>query len=102
MSVEKVKVLEAAVAEPKKQFKMLNSFAILFFVIVFCAILTHFVPAGQFDSIEVNGRMVVDPGSFKHIESSPAGFFDVFKAVPYGLVASAMLVIGTMIIGGGY
>lgn len=86
--------------QEKKRFKMINSFALLFFVIIFAAILTHIIPAGQFDKVEVNGRMVVDPVSFKLIASTPASFFDVFRAVPYGLVASAMLVIGTMIIGG--
>lgn len=84
----------------KKEFKMINSFALLFFVIIFAAILTHIIPAGHFDTIEVNGRMVINPDSFKFIESNPASFFDIFRAVPYGLVASAMLVIGTMMIGG--
>lgn len=84
----------------KKEFKMIDSYALLFFVIIFAAILTHIIPAGQFTKVEVNGRMIVDPNSFKFIQSNPASFFDVFRAAPYGLVSSAMLVIGTMMIGG--
>ena len=33
----------------KKEFKMIRSIGLLFFIIVFVAILTYIVPAGEFD-----------------------------------------------------
>jgi uncharacterized ion transporter superfamily protein YfcC len=80
---------------------MINSFALLFFVIIFAALLTHVIPAGEITRMEVNGRTVVDPTSFKRIASTPASFFDVFRDVPYGLSAAGMMVLCSLLIGGG-
>ena len=88
-------------APRKKSLVMINSFALIFFVIVFAAILTHVIPAGEFNRMEANGRTVVDPGSFKLIPPTPASFFDIFKAVPYGLSAAGMMVLNCLLIGGG-
>ncbi|MDR2137616.1 MAG: AbgT family transporter [Synergistaceae bacterium] len=88
-------------APRKKALVMINSFALLFFVIIFAAVLTHVIPAGEFTRMEVNGRTVVDPTSFKRILPTPASFFDVFRAVPYGLSAAAMMVLSSLLIGGG-
>lgn len=84
----------------KKQFKMINSVALLFIIIIVAAIITHIIPGGTFERTVVDGKTVLDPNSFHYIESNPASFFDVFRAVPYGLTASAMLMVGTLMIGG--
>ncbi len=85
-----------------KKFKMLNSFALLFFIIVAMAILTHVIPAGQFDRIKgATGRMEVVAGSYHVIESTPASFFDIFLAIPQGIVSVAAMVVCTLMIGGG-
>ena len=81
--------------------KPLNSVALLFFIIIIAAILTHIIPAGTYTRVEMNGKMVVDPASFAFIESKAAGFFDIFLAIPAGMIKAVSLIVGAMLIGGG-
>ena len=85
----------------KKQKKPLHSLALLFFMIIAAGVLTHLIPAGSYERLEVDGRMVVDPESFAFIESSPAGPLDVLVAVPSGMLEAANLMVMAMLIGGG-
>lgn len=85
---------------PKKK-KPLNSVALLFFIIVFAAALTWIIPAGTYQRAVVNGRSVVNPESFAFIESSPAQLFDIFMAVPAGMINAVNLIIVALLIGGG-
>lgn len=85
----------------KKEKKPLNSVALLFFMIVIAAILTWIIPAGTYTRVEMDGRSVVDPDSFQFIESSPATPFDVFLAVPNGMINAAGVLFGALLIGGG-
>lgn len=81
--------------------KPLNSVALLFFIIIFAAVLTWVIPAGTYQRTVLNGRPVVDPQSFSFIESKPAQPFDVLMAVPSGMINAVNLVIVAMLIGGG-
>ena len=59
----------------KKRFQMPHTYIIIFFVILFAAVLTMFVPLGKYDTMEIsymqNGeertREVLDPDSFQYI-----------------------------------
>lgn len=59
----------------QKQFNFPHTFVILFFVVLFCAVLTYMIPMGQYDTIEVsyeqNGetktRTVLDADSFRYV-----------------------------------
>ena len=61
--------------EKKKRFQMPHTYIIIFFVILFAAVLTMFVPLGKYDTMEIsymqNGeertREVLDPDSFQYI-----------------------------------
>ena len=61
--------------EKKKSFQMPHTYVIIFFVIVFAAVLTMFVPLGQYETREItytqNGeeksRTVLDPDSFQYV-----------------------------------
>ena len=83
------------------QRKPLNSVALLFFIIIFAAVLTWIIPAGTYQRATVNGRPVVDPQSFAFIEAKPANPLDVLLAVPSGMINAVNLVIAAMMIGGG-
>jgi uncharacterized ion transporter superfamily protein YfcC len=72
---------------------------ILFWIIVFVAVLTYIVPAGQFERIMVNGRSVVDPDSFHYIEQTPVTAFDIFKAIPLGMNNAGALIFMILTIG---
>lgn len=78
-----------------------HTYVIIFSIIIAAAILTYFVPAGQYDRIKnAMGITVVDPASFHYVDQNPAGIMDVFNAVPKGLRATASLVFFLFIIGG--
>lgn len=85
----------------KKQKKPLNSVALLFFMIIAAGLLTYLIPAGSYERMEIDGRMVVDPDSFRWKESSPTSLLDVFVAVPSGMTEAANLLVLAMLIGGG-
>ena len=81
--------------------KPLNSVALLFFITIAAALLTYVIPAGQYTRVLLNGRNVVDPASFTFIESKAASIFDIFLAVPSGMINAVSLIVGAMLIGGG-
>ncbi|MBP1926084.1 putative ion transporter superfamily protein YfcC [Sedimentibacter acidaminivorans] len=87
--------------EKKKKFP--HVYVILLTVVVICAILTYFVPAGQYDMVEnADGRMVVNPDSFHYVESSPVSFFGVLNSVPKGMVETAGIIFFIFIVGGSF
>lgn len=85
----------------KKPFKMINTFALLFFIICFVAILTYIIPAGTYDrEVGASGRMEVVTGTYHRVEQTPASLFDVFLAIPEGISRNMLMVISVLITGG--
>ncbi|GGO75373.1 hypothetical protein GCM10011348_00020 [Marinobacterium nitratireducens] len=85
----------------KKGFEMPHIYAILFVFSAIAAVLTYFVPAGVYDRVPgPNGRVTIDPESFRIIESTPVGLVDFMLAVPKGLIDAGVVVFFTFIIGG--
>lgn len=93
---------EKVVKKENKAFKSINTYVLLFSLIVIATILTYVVPAGEFNRVEDpnTGRMLADPESFHYIEKNPATFFDMFKAIPDGLVDSAKIIFFIFVISG--
>lgn len=88
--------------QPKKQKKLweVNVFALLFAVIAIAVILTYILPAGEYGRVEVNGRSVIEPQSFKWIESSPVKPLGLVNSVHTGLVEASGIIFFVLIIGG--
>ena len=84
----------------KKQRCMPNGVLILFMIIVLVGLLSYVIPAGKFEKIIVDGREVIDSGSFHFVESKPVGFVDLFLAIPLGFQNAAMLIAMILMIGG--
>lgn len=77
-----------------KQIKLPHALVIMFGMAVSVAILSYIIPAGSFersDSI-VDGRLVVIPGTFTFITSSPIGFVDFISAFSLGFKAAAEII----------
>lgn len=89
-------------SESKKKFRVPHTYVILFGMIIIMAILTYVIPAGQYQKVELNDRMVVDPNSYATVESNPAKPFDVLKAFPKGLAAAQSIVFFIFIVGGSF
>ncbi|WP_018659505.1 YfcC family protein [Allofustis seminis] len=71
-------------AEKKKR-KMPNAFTTLFLIIIFVAIMTWIIPAGQYEVLE-DGSFV--PGTYHVIESNPQGIWDVLAAPFLGFLGN--------------
>ncbi|MFC5774076.1 YfcC family protein [Ectobacillus antri] len=92
---------EVIVTEPKRKREWkLNVFALLLGMLVIATLLTYILPAGEYTRIEQDGRTTVDPNSFKWIDSTPVGLFDMTKSIHTGMVEAANIIFFVLIIGG--
>ncbi len=80
--------------------KKLETHVLLVGIIIIAAIMTHIIPAGSFSYVEIGGRNVVIADSFHLTSGDPVGVWDVFRAFPYGLYTSGILIAGLYCIGG--
>ena len=79
----------------KFKFKIPNSLAVLFILIVLITALTHIIPPGNFAKIidSETGVERVDAGSFVFAqEKTPVGFFEMFVAIQKGFVESGSVI----------
>lgn len=81
--------------------RMPHIYVILFVFTAIAALLTHIVPAGIYDRVTLpNGRVAVDPATFRYVDAAPVGLEQFMLAVPRGLMDAAQVVFFTLIIGG--
>lgn len=74
---------------------------LIFIILLLTYLLSFIIPAGAFDRVEVDGRMRVVPDSFKYL--SDVGTihpFDIFVAVPKGLIKASQYLFIVFIAGG--
>ncbi|MDD3425511.1 MAG: hypothetical protein PHT10_01350 [Aminobacterium sp.] len=81
----------------RKKFKLPHVFVLLFIMICLAAVLTHLLPAGQFDrqAMEIGPnqvRQVLVPGSYHTVESSPVSPFETMISIYKGMVAAADII----------
>lgn len=87
----------------KKVKKFPHVYVILLSVVVICAILTYFLPAGMYDTVLTeDGREVVDPETYHLVEKSPVNLFGVLNSVPKGMVETAGIIFFIFIVGGSF
>jgi uncharacterized ion transporter superfamily protein YfcC len=77
-----------------------HTFVLLYLLVVAAAVATWFVPAGEYTRTRVEGRVLVEPDSYREISSNPAGLADIALAFPRGLLATAPIVFYIFLIGG--
>jgi uncharacterized ion transporter superfamily protein YfcC len=80
--------------------KSINTFALLFLVIVVAGLLSYIIPAGAFDRMEVDGRTIIVPDSFHYTDTKPIGLFDVFRAIPNGMIQASNIMFLVLLVGG--
>ena len=83
--------------------KVPHTYAIIVSVILFCAVLSWVVPAGEYErqTSDVNGvkRTVIVPGSFHRVEAAPQTW-QVFSSLLDGFEKQAGIIAFLLIIGG--
>ena len=83
-----------------KKLRMPNTFVLLFAILAVIALSTWFVPGGKYDTHVVNGKTLIDPGTFHYVGSNPQGVVALMMAPIKGFVEAA-LIIGFVLITGG-
>jgi uncharacterized ion transporter superfamily protein YfcC len=79
-----------------------HTYVLLFILLLIAAASTYFIPAGEYDRLEHNGRLVVDPQSYHRVDARPAGVVEIFMAFPRGLMEVAHIVFYIFIVGGAF
>lgn len=72
-------------SQKKKRFNMPSSYTVLFLIILVIAILTWFVPAGEYQVDEAGNIL---SGSYQVTEQNPQGLWDVFMAPVKGMIGT--------------
>lgn len=90
----------------KKRLKVPHVYVLLLIIIFICAVLSYIIPAGSYDmkTIETEGieREVVDPNTFKYLDSSHVGLMQFLTAVPRGMQEVAQIIFFIFIVGGSF
>mgnify|MGYP005795646013 CR=1 FL=1 len=85
----------------EKKSKVPHIFVILFGLMVIAYILSFLIPQGAFNrEINAEGTEVIVPGTFSFTEEGPASFFQLLLAIPNGLIETAEIIFGILMIGG--
>ncbi|MDR6989283.1 putative ion transporter superfamily protein YfcC [Paenarthrobacter nitroguajacolicus] len=80
----------------------INAYVIVAIIIVLAAIATWVIPAGVFDrqlNAATNVKAVV-PGSYRTVDQSPVGPWDVFLLMQGGLVSASTIIFFILAVGG--
>ncbi|UCH10665.1 MAG: YfcC family protein, partial [Fidelibacterota bacterium] len=85
---------------PKMWLKTPNTYLILSSLLVVVALLTWILPGAEYSTTTVEGREVVDPETFRYVDSHPQGIGAVFMAPIRGFVDAALIVGFVLFIGG--
>ncbi len=65
-------------------------FVLLFGIIVFAAIMTWILPAGDFNRVTNSaGQKIVQAGTYHLVKAHPVGFFEMFKCIYLGMKDAA-------------
>ncbi|KMY54069.1 C4-dicarboxylate ABC transporter permease [Bacillus sp. FJAT-27231] len=90
----------------KKKWEFPNVFVLMFGLIVITALLTYFIPAGEYERevkvVDGTERTVVINNTFHEAEGSPTGFFEVFQTIHKGMTQSADIIFFIFIVGGAF
>lgn len=86
------------------KFEFPHPLAILLIFIACAAILTHIIPAGEYERTidEKTGREIVVANSYQEIKAEPIGLIEAIVKVPEGIVFGADIVVLILIIGGAF
>ncbi|MDV5169714.1 YfcC family protein [Photobacterium rosenbergii] len=96
-------ITDKLASEGKKPWyrNMPDPMVLIFMILVATYVLTFIVPAGAFERVVTGGRTTVVPESFAYLTDAPAlHLFDIFVAIPKGLISAAPYLFIVFIAGG--
>jgi uncharacterized ion transporter superfamily protein YfcC len=85
---------------PKK--KIPDTLAIVFVLLLAFAALTWIIPSGEYSRAMLDGRKVIEPGTFEYKPGNPAKLETILTAPIRGFVKSANIIAFIFIVGGAF
>ena len=79
-----------------------NTLVMIFAVIVLVAAITWIVPGGEYQRVVKDGQTLVNPDSFRFVESSPQGIGAVLMSPVKGFIQAAHIIAFVFLIGGSF
>ena len=79
-----------------------HTLVIILFIMVGVCLLTWLIPAGEYERVPVNGRMVLVPGTYKEIGNQPQGIGSMLTAPIKGIISGAQIIGFVLLIGGAF
>lgn len=83
-------------------FKTPHTYALLLFIIVVASLLTYIIPAGEYAREKKDGQTLVISGSYQEVSQHGVSFFDIFRAIPEGLLSGGESVFYIFLVGGAF
>lgn len=79
-----------------------HTYALLLIIIIISSILTYLIPAGEYEREKKAGQTIVVPGSYEEVQQHGVAFFDIFRAIPEGLMSGGEIVFYIFLVGGAF
>ncbi|PKI21558.1 C4-dicarboxylate ABC transporter permease [Staphylococcus succinus] len=79
-----------------------HTYALLLLIIIFASLLTYIIPAGEYAREEKGGQTLVVSGSYQEVQQQGVSFFDIFRAIPEGLISGGEIVFYIFLVGGAF
>ncbi|WP_428898311.1 putative membrane protein YfcC [Parelusimicrobium proximum] len=77
----------------------LNTYMLVFCILIFTAALSWVIPTGQYDRIEADGRTMTVAGSYHKVDANPQGIGNILLAPIKGFQACSDIIIFILVIG---
>lgn len=84
----------------KKGFHVPHQLIIMLAIAVIATLATYIVPAGTYETIEINGRKAIDAASFHYIDQTPVSPWNAFLALPGGFSKQVSIIAMITMIAG--
>ena len=86
----------------KKKFEVPHPFVIMLAVLVLVTLATHLIPAGVVERVAgADGRMLVEPDSFRFVAETPAGVSELLLSIPRAFSESVDMIYFMFFVGAG-
>ncbi len=82
----------------KKKFNVPHQLVIILAIAALAMIATYLIPAGTYESIEINGRKAIDANSFQYIEQTPVSPWEALLALPRGFSQQVNIIVMVLMI----
>ncbi len=85
-----------------KKFKVPNTLVLIFSIMMVAAVLTWFVPGGQYERQEKEGRELLVPESYQTVPNEPQGLSALLQAPIRGFIDGSQIIAFILIVGGAF